>query len=248
MKRSAAASRRLATRPAGSVRDPRATRLRGFVAVISAGLLLCITGSATAGAAAVSPASLLPTLATACSSSFFDGDSRLGPAQFQQLGIVAPMLFGYNRLAGLTPAQFIATYWDPAANAGAGGWRYPPDNGYLVIFGRPIEYRATISAGEKIDRFGSEFGGFLAPEDTPYAQRSLPPMSLDVFDPSYTCNYHLYTVIKPFRADEGPIAPAFGQPGYGLQIQLDASLVPGAPASGYNVMWLINNGYLARSN
>jgi hypothetical protein len=242
-----ATRRSLPTRPEVPRGGPRVSRLRGFAAVACAGLLLCFAGGATAGAATFPAASLFPTVATTCSTAYFDGDSRLGPAQFQQVGMVAPMLFGYNRLAGLTPAQFIATYWDPTANGGSGGWRYPPDNGYLVILGHPIEYTAKLSAGEKIDRFGSEFGGFLAPEDTPYAQRSLPPMSLDVFDPAYTCNYHLYTVIKSFKADEGPIAPAFGQPGFGLQIQLDASLVPGAP-SPLNVMWLINNGYLARSN
>jgi nicrotizing toxin Mtb-like protein len=215
--------------------------------VLCAGLVLGVGASATAGAATLAPAFPFPTLATTCSTAYLDGDIRLGPAQFQQLGMVAPMLLGYSRLAGLSAAQFIATYWDPTANAGSGGWRYPPDNGYLLIGGQPIEYVGNISAGEKIDRFGSEFGAFLAPEDTPYAQRSLPPMSLDVFDPNYTCNYHLYTVVKPFKADEGPIAPAFGQPGYGLQVQLNSTLVPGAP-SPLNVMWLINNGYLARSN
>ena len=50
-------------------------------------------------------------------------------------GPVAPMLFGYDRFAGLTPQQFIATYWDPSASAGKGGWRYPPANGYLLING-----------------------------------------------------------------------------------------------------------------
>ncbi len=155
------------------------------------------------------------------------------------------MLFGYDRFAGLTPSQFIATYWDPTAGGGNGGWRYPPANGYLLINGRPVEFVKTLTPGTEVDRFGSEFGGFLAPEDTPYAMRSLPPANLDVFDPAYACNYHLYKVRKPFAADEGLIAPGFGQPGYGLQIQLDGSLVPGAP-SRPNVIWMIDNGYLAR--
>jgi len=66
-----------------------------------------------------------------------------------------------------------------------------------------------------------------------------------VFDPAYACNYHLYKVLKSFAADEGLIAPGFGQPGYGLQVQLDGSLVPGAPSQ-LNVIWMIDNGYLAR--
>jgi hypothetical protein len=237
------------SRPAGGPR--RTQRLRGFGATLAVGLALVLGATASAGAAGSarpSAGAVFPGLTTTCSNAFFDGDIRLGPAQFQNVGLVAPMLFGYNRTAGLTDAQFIATYWDPTASGGSGGWRFPPDNGYLLIGGRPIEFVSTLSAGEMIDRFGSEFGSFLAPEDTPYAQRALPPMSLDNFDPAYTCNYHLYKVIKPFKADEGLIAPGFGQPGYGLQIQLDSSLVPGAPTTGYNVMWLVNNGYLARGN
>ena len=77
--------------------------------------------------------------------------------------------------------------------------------------------------------------------------RSLPPASLDVFDPAYACNYHLYKVLKPFAADEGLIAPGFAQPGYGLQIQLDGSLAPrGCSELELNVIWMIDNGYLAR--
>jgi len=226
---------------------PRATRIRGPVAVI-AGLLILLGGSATAGAAGpagVTPPTLFPPLARTCSTAFLDGDARLGPAELQMFGAVAPMLLGYNRLAGLTPQQFISTYWDPAASDGRGGWRYPPDNGYLLVAGHPVEFVTRLTPGVELDRFGGEFGGFLAPEDTPYAQRSLPPQNLDVFDPAYTCNYHLYRVLKPFAADEGPIAPGFGQAGLGLQIQLDGSLVPGAP-SRLNVMWMIANGYLAR--
>jgi hypothetical protein len=52
-------------------------------------------------------------------------------------------------------------------------------------------------------------------------------------------------VLKDFTVDAGPVAPWFAQPGYGLQYQLNSSLVPGAPAS-VNVTWLVNNGYLAR--
>jgi hypothetical protein len=54
-------------------------------------------------------------------------------------------------------------------------------------------------------------------------------------------------VLRLFHAEEGPIAPGFGQPGRGIQFQLLSSLVPGAP-SPLNVLWLINNGYLARAN
>jgi hypothetical protein len=214
------------------------------VLALVAALLLGLGG----GAAAAAPAPIVNPFVTACSNAFFGGDSRLGPAQLETFGIVAPILIGYNRLAGLTPAAFIATYWDPTAAGGAGGWRFPPDNGFLLgAGGQPIEFVGTLGPGELIDRFGSEFGAFLAPIDTPYAQRALPPMSLDNFDPAYTCNYHLYRVRRFFAAEEGPIAPGFGQVGGGTQFQLVSSLVRGAP-SPLNVLWLINNGYLARVN
>ncbi|HWD09373.1 MAG TPA: TNT domain-containing protein [Actinomycetota bacterium] len=51
-------------------------------------------------------------------------------------------------------------------------------------------------------------------------------MSLDNFDPAFTCNDHLYRVVKAFKVEAGPIAPGFGQPGYGRQYQLVGSLLP----------------------
>ncbi len=182
-----------------------------------------------------------------CSSAYFDGDSRLGAEILPDLGPVALMVLGYHRLAGLSPSRFLASYWDPAANAGAGGWRYPPDSGFLIVHGQPDESPFVLTPGRQIDRFGSEYGAFLAPADTLYAERSLPPQSLDDFDPAYTCNYHDYRVLKPFAVEAGPIAPGFGQPGRGTQYQVVSSLLPGAPRSP-NVMWLISNGYLQRLN
>jgi hypothetical protein len=196
------------------------------------------THPATAGAT---------TTRTQCSNAYLDGDARLGPQTLPNAGPVAPIVRGYHRLAGMSATKFIATYWDPTANGGQGGWRYPPDNGFLIVLGHPVEFPFTLLPGEKIDHFGSEFGAFLHPYRTPYANRSLPPMSLDNVDPAYTCNYHLYRVLKPFQAEAGPTAPGFGQPGLGLQYQLVSSLLPGAPSTP-NVMWLVDNGYLRRLN
>lgn len=185
---------------------------------------------------------------TTCSSAYFDADNRLGPEDLPTSGPILPIVRHYDRLGGLTAPQFLATYWDPTASGGTGGWRYPPDNGFLLNGrGQPIEFAAALAPGQEIDRFGSEFGAFLAPRDEAYAKRALPPMSLDNFDPAYTCNYHLYKVLKPFEAETGPIAPGFGQPGHGIQYQIVASLLPGDPATA-NVSWLITNGYLQREN
>ena len=226
----------------------RATRWRALAVTLA----LVLSGGALAEPAALAAprrAHHAPQAVTAtCSNAYLDGDSRLGPQTLPDAGPIAPIVEHYHPLAGLTAAQFLSTYWDPTANGGSGGWRYPPDNGFLLNGkGKPVEFPSALAPGQEIDRFGSEFGAFLAPRDERYARRALPPMSLDNFDPAFTCNYHLYKVLRPFEAETGPIAPGFGQPGHGLQYQLVASLLPGSP-SPLSVQWLVNNGYLAREN
>jgi hypothetical protein len=212
------------------------------------GLLAVPTAPASAGTLAATVRSTRTTQTTTCSNAFLDGDSRLGPEQLADAGPVAPIVRGYNRLAGLTADQFIATFWDPTASGGRGGWRFPPDNGFLLgTSGNPIESAMPLAVGREIDRFGSEFGAFLAPLDTPYASRALPPQSLDNFDAAFTCNYHVYKVVKSFTVEAGAIAPGFGQRGLGVQYQLVGSLLPGSPATA-NVMYLINNGFIVRVN
>ncbi|QMU76410.1 TNT domain-containing protein [Streptacidiphilus sp. PB12-B1b] len=199
---------------------------------------------AATAAAAAAPGSAATAL-DACSAAFFDGDSRLGPQQLPVFGPVGAELFGYHRSGDLTDAQLLAQYYSPTANGGAPGWIYPPDNGYVIAGdGKPIETTQTLRPGQDIDRYGSEYGSFLAPAGLSYGARSIPPSSLDG-TPAAGCNYHDYRVVKAFTVDAGPIAPWFGQPGHGWQYQLDGSLVPGAPAQ-LNVMWLVGNGYLDR--
>jgi Tuberculosis necrotizing toxin len=180
-----------------------------------------------------------------CSTAYFRGDSRLGPAQLPTGGAVGAELAGYRRTGRLPARRFLATYYDPTANSGQGGWIYPPDNGYVTgPGGQPEEAQLQLQSGQDIDRFGSEYGAFLGPAGLPYSARSIPPQNLDG-TPAAGCNYHGYRVTKPFNVEAGPIAPWFGQPGGGTQFQLVAILVPGAPGS-LNVMWLVNNGYLTR--
>nr|WP_134006437.1 TNT domain-containing protein [Streptomyces sp. 846.5] len=107
-----------------------------------------------------------------------------------------------------------------------------------------METTQQLLPGQDIDRYGSEYGSFLAPAGLPYATRSIPPQSLDG-QPAAGCNYHDYKVLKPFAVDAGPIAPWFNQPGLGWQYQLDTSLLPDGPAQ-LNVLWLVNNDYLHR--
>jgi len=228
-------------------------KLRRVLTVLAASVIpltLAFTPAATAAQAAVRAAAARaaaggPAPPSQCSAAYFDGDPRLGPLRLAKTGADGRELRGYRRTGGLPVAEFLATYWSPGANSGQGGWDYPPDNGYVIgAGGQPIESHLTVRPGSDMDRYGSEYGSFLSPAGLPYAQRSIPPQNLDSAPPA-SCNYHDYQVIKTFTVDAGPIAPWFGQPGYGLQYQLDATLIPGAPAS-INVMWLVNNGYLER--
>ena len=210
-----------------------------MAALVAAAALLTGTALSTGSAQAAG------TPLDQCSAAYHAGDSRLGPQQLPLLGAVGFELLGYNRSGGLGDARLLADYYSPTANSGSPGWIYPPDNGYLLNrAGQPIETTQTLHPGTDIDRFGSEYGGFLAPEGLPYAARSIPPSSLDSTPPG-SCNYHDYRVLKPFTVDAGPIAPWFGQPGLGRQYQLDGTLVPGAPTQ-LNVLWLVDNGYLSR--
>jgi hypothetical protein len=206
---------------------------RVVVAVLSVAVLVVPTAPATA--------QTTRTPSVECSDTYFQDDRRLGPSALPKRGIVGMQLIGYRRTGGLTTQQFLDTYWDPAAS----WWRYPPSDGYLIgPGGRPLITRTSLAPGQLMDRYGSEFGQFLAPMGTPYASRAIPPQSL-VSTPAGYCNYRAYRVLRPFTVDSGPIASWFAQPGFGWQYQLKTGHVPGAP-SPLTVKWLLENGYLLR--
>ena len=183
---------------------------------------------------------------TECSADFYSGDRRLGPAALPKAGRVGLELVGYHRTGALSSSDFLSQYYDSTLYGGTGGWIYPPQNGYqLKSDGTANEYRKTLRPGRDLDRYGSEYGAFLSPTGVPYTARAIPPSNLDG-TPAAGCNYHGYEVTKAFAVEAGPIAAWFAQPGGGLQFQLDAGLVPGAP-SAINVLWLVDNGYLKRT-
>jgi hypothetical protein len=214
------------------------TSRRFFIALASA----AAAALATLAPVSAAHAAQLPQARTACSASYLDGDYRLGPTTTPDAGPVGLQLFGYSRLADLTPSQFIARYW----NSSAKRWKYPPDNGFLVIAHHPVEYSLTLKPGSPLDRYGNTTGGFLAPAGMPYWARSLPPSNLDDAT-GFTCNYHTYTVREAFTVEAGPAAPAFGQPGLGLQYQLVSPLLPGDPVKP-TVQWLLDQHYLIATN
>ncbi|KAL2139209.1 hypothetical protein VTI28DRAFT_5497 [Corynascus sepedonium] len=165
------------------------------------------------------------------------GDPRLGPTRLPSAAddrpvasILAVVLFGYDRFAGLCPGAFLEQ-WINASDSR--WWNYPPQNGFLLEGpdgerGPPIQGNVTLAVDTLLDRFGGETNGmFVSPAGAPYAQRALPPGNLVGRD----------DVIKPLLVLAGPIRPWFGQPGAGVQYML------------YNdVATLISQGYLRRED
>ncbi|WP_241584887.1 TNT domain-containing protein [Rosenbergiella epipactidis] len=89
---------------------------------------------------------------------------------------------------------------------GSDGWNWPVKLGFAE---EPV--KATLSVGTRLDRYGEPSGSFLAPKGTPYEQRALAPGA-------GAEKYYEYEVIKPLPVIQGKIAPAFGEPGGGVQI------------------------------
>lgn len=207
--------------------------MRRFGAVL-AGVFLVLLALAP-------PAQAAPAALTECSAELYSGDYRLGPQDLPKLGRVGVQLLGYSRTGHHPTAEFLDRYYDDSA----GSWRYPPADGYVLDFaGEPIKWTQALHRGQRIDRYGSEYGAFLAPSGLPYPTRSIPPSNL-VGKPAAGCNYYVYEVLRPFDVHAGPIASWFFQLGGGLQYQLGGTLVPGAPQN-LSVMWLVDNGYLGR--
>ena len=184
-----------------------------------------------------------------CSAELVNNDWRLGPVTLSNQFPVGGQVKGYNRFGPLQPSEFLDKYWDPEARDGAGGFKYPPENGYVLDANhQPIKHVATFGIGTLLDRYGAPGGNFLAPADTAYAARSLPPSNLVLDNAPETCNYHVYAVIKPLPAYQGQIAPWFEQPGLGQQIELVTDLIPANPECGtfVNVSFLLCDKYISQ--
>ncbi|KAK9243370.1 hypothetical protein V1506DRAFT_508526 [Lipomyces tetrasporus] len=155
------------------------------------------------------------------------GDKRLGPIALPTDFPLDTLVATYDRLGGLCPGPFLQTYYNSSGN---GSWIWPTGDGFqLDTRNHTINGTITLSVGVVIDRFGPENGSFVSPVGAPYMQRSLPPQNLDwpMGWLPYPYNYHLYQVIKPFNVSAGPIAPAFGQPGQGVQYNVAPNNISG---------------------
>ncbi len=90
--------------------------------------------------------------------------------------------------------------------------KYPPNDGFAS---EPKQDMTKV--GDKMSRYGSRNGTFLAPQGTPFEQRALPAKAgLSIPED--------YVVKKPFPVKSGAAAPAFGFPGGGTQFKADQSV------------------------
>ncbi len=183
-----------------------------------------------------------------CGPPYVVGDPDLGPKLLPWKGWLGGLLRGYKPLGRLSPQHFLSRYWDYAAN----DYRYPPNSGFArsgnFPNGRLLIKQTILQPGMKVDRFGGYGGAYLSPLGVPFTERALPPRNLNTNaqDPLHLCNYHAFRVLKSFRVDSGPAAPAFEQEGGATQYHLLSRYVPGAPQSPEElpVSWLLQNGYL----
>ncbi|MFJ2770786.1 TNT domain-containing protein [Streptomyces sp. NPDC087300] len=176
------------------------------------------------------------------------GDARLGPAWLPKKWQrpVGPLLKNWKRTGKLSPNAFLKKYWEGPADTGT--WKYPPNDGFGTVNGQVDKHPERLDEGERLDRFGSEFGSFLAPAGDSYAERALPPQNLNTRDAAFPCDYRVYEVSKPFSVWQGSIAPWFEQPGGGQQIKLDPVFLDPGEGQRLNVKWLIDHDYLEPAN
>jgi len=164
-------------------------------------------------------------------------DERLGPCRLPWGLPLLSFVSDYHRYGKMKPKDFLQKYWhikDASIPNDKSKWNYPERDGFQMdTEGKPIRHLMEFQEGLLLDRFGPESGHFLGAADAPFAQRSLPPDALNTCrlkdlkkDPNscipkdHPWNYHVYRVIKPFRAFAGPAAPWFGQPGLGTQFEV----------------------------
>lgn len=115
-------------------------------------------------------------------------------------GAPAAVLRDWHPTGGMPSAEFESRFGAPEARIWPGNDGFPP--GY-------VPQPAQLPEGTILDRFGSAGGRYLAPDGTPFSDRSLTPESVGG-------NYNRYIVTgKPLPSGwqivEGPVEPFYGQ-------------------------------------
>lgn len=226
----------------------RVIRIRTVLAALAAAGAMAAAPAASAAVPAAPAPPLTAGAAHEPCTGKFQGDARLGPAWLPKKWQrpVGPLLKNWKRTGKLSPKAFLKKYWEGPADTGS--WKYPPNDGFDTVNGQVDKHRELLEKGEELDRFGSEFGGYLAPAGDPYAKRALPPQNLSTRDAAVACDYRVYEVSKPFHVWQGSIAPWFEQPGRGQQIKLDPAFLDPGEGQRLNVKWLLDHGYLEPAN
>ena len=114
-------------------------------------------------------------------------------------GAPLSVMRGWDPTAGMAGADFDAHF------GVAGDRSWPANDGFPSGY---VPQPAHLPTGAIIDRFGSEYGRYLAPDGTPFADRALTPESAGG-------DYSRYMVTgKPlppgWQIVEGPVEPYFG--------------------------------------
>jgi uncharacterized protein YukE len=107
---------------------------------------------------------------------------------------------GWDPMGGMRWDDFASQFGTPGAR------NYPLSDGFPPGY---VPQPAQLPEGTIVDRFGSEFGRYLAPDGTPFADRALAPESVGG-------DYNRYMVTgEPLPPDwqivEGPVQPFYGQ-------------------------------------
>lgn len=137
---------------------------------------------------------------------------------------------GWHPTGGLSWDDFASQFGTPGSRT------YPLNDGFPPGF---VPQPAHLPEGTIIDRFGSEYGRYLAPDGTPFADRSLAPESVGG-------DYNRYMVTgKPlppgWQIVEGPVEPWYGQTPSPGSLQY---MILGPDGVKVNVKELVDRGIL----
>lgn len=145
-------------------------------------------------------------------------------------GAPTALLRGWDPVGGMPMEEFGTRFGTPEARIWPDNDGFPP--GYTP---QP----AHLPEGTIIDRFGSEFGRYLSPDGTPFADRALTPETVGT-------DYNRYMVTGKALPDgwqivQGPVEPWFGQTPSPNAVQY---MIVGPDGVRVNVKELVDRGIL----
>jgi uncharacterized protein YukE len=145
-------------------------------------------------------------------------------------GAPLSVMRGWDPMGGFSPDDFVSHFGTPDTRIWPGNDGFP--SGY-------VPQPAHLPEGTIIDRFGSEYGRYLAPDGTAFADRALPPEQMGG-------DYNRYMVtgkaLPPgWQLTEGPVEPFYGQTPTPGTLQY---MIVGPDGVRVNVKELVDRGIL----